>query len=120
MRMDLSMKTSFVWCNVAIVFFLTASGCESTSYFQRGAGLGALGGAGIGALIGRASHHTATGALVGAGVGAVAGGAAGATIDESKKRAEAAAIAADDIDRGGATTAEVLAMTRAGIEPGII
>ncbi len=105
---------------VVIVMVLTASGCDMTSYFQRGAAFGALGGAGIGALVGHANHNTAAGALIGTGVGAVAGGVGGAVLDESKKRADAAAQAAADFDPGGATTTEVLAMTRAGVDPQLI
>ena len=108
------------YLSACLVLTISASGCESLSYMQRGAGLGALTGAGIGALIGHATHHTAAGALVGTGVGAVAGGAAGAALDniESKKRAEAEANL--DRDPGGATTTEVLAMTRAGVDPQLI
>jgi hypothetical protein len=99
---------------------LTTVGCESSSYLQKGAALGALGGAGLGALIGHASHNTAAGALIGAGAGAVAGGATGAVMDNSEKRAEAAAAREAEIDHGGATTTDVLAMTREGVDPQLI
>jgi outer membrane lipoprotein SlyB len=104
-------------CSVTL---LAVGGCESASYGQRGTVLGALGGGGIGALIGHATHHTAAGALIGTGVGAVAGGATGTALDnlDAKKRAEAEANL--NRDPGGATTTEVLAMTRAGVDPQLI
>src|SRR6478735_408328 len=77
-------------CSVTL---LAVGGCESAFYGQRGAVLGALGGGGIGALIGHATHHTAAGALIGTGVGAVAGGATGTALDnlDAKKCADAEA-----------------------------
>jgi outer membrane protein OmpA-like peptidoglycan-associated protein len=55
---------------------------------SKGAGIGALGGAALGALVG--GHDRAKGALIGAGVGALAGGAVGNYMDrqEAKLRAQ--------------------------------
>jgi hypothetical protein len=52
-------------------------------------------GAGTGAIIGSATHHTGAGALIGGAVGALAGGLTGNAIDESEKKQDAklAAIA---------------------------
>jgi hypothetical protein len=107
---------------VCLVAVLGASGCESASYGQKGAGLGALGGAGIGALIGHATGHTAAGALIGTGVGAVTGAAVGTSLDdiEARNRAEISARLGREVVSGGATTTEVLAMTRAGVDSQLI
>ena len=55
---------------------------------SKGAGIGALSGAALGALVG--GHDRAKGALIGAGVGALAGGAVGNYMDrqEAKLRAQ--------------------------------
>src|SRR4051794_14726182 len=95
----------------------TAGGCETSSYMQRGTLLGGLGGAGIGALVGKATGHTAVGTAVGAGAGAIAGAAVGSQMDNNEARKQAAAAAQADIDPGGATTVDVLQMTRAGVPP---
>jgi hypothetical protein len=107
---------------LCIVMVSAFAGCESASYGQRGTVLGALGGGGIGALIGHATGHTGQGALIGTGVGAVTGAAVGTTLDDidARNRAEIAAQLGRQIDQGGATTTEVLAMTRAGVDPRLI
>ena len=107
---------------VCVALVVVATVCESMSYLQRGAGLGALSGAGIGALIGHATHHTAAGALIGTGVGAVAGSAVGSALDniEAKNRADISAQLGREVDPAGATTTEVLAMSRAGVDPQLI
>jgi hypothetical protein len=84
---------------------------------QRGTLLGGLGRAGIGALVGKATGHTAVGTAVGAGAGAIAGAAVGSQMDNNEARKQAAAAAQADIDPGGATTVDVLQMTRAGVPP---
>jgi hypothetical protein len=106
-------------CSVTL---LAVGGCESASYGQRGTVLGALSGGGIGALIGHATGHTGAGALIGTGVGAVTGAAVGTTLDDidARNRAEIAPQLGRQVDQGGATTTEVLAMTRAGVDPRLI
>lgn len=54
-----------------------------TSNTTKGAGIGAVGGALLGALIG-GSHHRAEGALIGAGVGALAGAGIGQSMDQQE------------------------------------
>lgn len=107
---------------VSLVTMFLAGGCKSASYGQRGTVLGALGGGGIGALIGHATGHTGAGALIGTGVGAVTGAAVGSTLDDidARNRAEIAYQLGRQVDPGGATTTEVLAMTRAGVDPKLI
>jgi hypothetical protein len=102
---------------------LVASGCQwPSSYAGRGTGLGALGGAGIGALIGRATGHTAAGALIGTGIGAVAGNVVGTGLDDidARNRAQIAAQLGRQVAQGSATPGEVVAMTQAGVAPQLI
>lgn len=107
---------------LCIVTLLVGGGCESATYGQRGTVLGALGGGGIGALIGHATGHTGAGALIGTGVGALTGAAVGTSLDDidARNRAQIAAQLGRQVDQGGATTTEVLAMTRAGVDPQLI
>src|SRR5262249_49770591 len=51
-------------------------------------------GAGAGALIGSATHHTGVGAVAGGALGALAGGLTGNAIDESERKQEAQLAAA--------------------------
>ena len=51
------------------------AGCENKA--QTGAGVGALGGAGVGAIIGNQSGNAGTGALIGGAVGGLGGYAVG-------------------------------------------
>ena len=62
----------------AIVIGLALAGCATSdgtgpSSAAKTAGLGTLAGAGLGAIIGHQSGHTAEGAAIGAGAGAVGG-----------------------------------------------
>ncbi len=77
-----TVSTVFV-VSVAIVF---ATGCQSDA--GRGAGIGGLAGAGVGAIIGHQSGHTTEGALIGGGVGAGAGYIIGNERDKKKTEAE--------------------------------
>jgi uncharacterized protein YcfJ len=61
-------------------------GCESEA--QKGAGIGGLAGAGIGAIVGHQSGHTAEGALIGGAVGAGGGYMLGNEGDKKKTQAE--------------------------------
>ena len=107
-------------CSVVAVF---ATGCRSPYYADRGTGVGALAGAGAGALIGDAvGGNAGTGALIGAGLGAVTGNVVGGAMDEmqAQNRAEIAAAMGRQVQAGAATIDEVIAMTRAGVEPRLI
>lgn len=53
-------------------------GCTTA---QKGAGVGGVAGAGLGAIIGKQSGHTAEGAAIGAGAGAVAGAIIGEQLE---------------------------------------
>lgn len=105
-----------------IVFAAATAGCQSPYYQDRGTAVGALGGAGIGALVGSATGDAGTGALVGAGVGALTGNLVGSALDdiEARNRAEIAAQLGRPVAQGAATPEEVVAMSRAGVSPSLI
>jgi hypothetical protein len=98
------------------------AGCRSPYYADRGALTGGLAGAGVGALIGNAVGETAGGAAIGAGIGALTGNAIGGALDdiEARNRAEIAAQMGRPVAQGRATAEEVVAMTRAGVDPRLI
>lgn len=102
---------------------LVSAGCRSPYYADRGTGVGALAGAGAGAIIGDAVGGDAgAGALIGAGLGAVTGNVVGGAMDEmqAQNRAEIAAVMGRQVQAGAASTDEVIAMTRAGVDPHLI
>jgi hypothetical protein len=98
------------------------AGCRSPYYADRGAVAGGLTGAGVGALVGDALGETAGGAVIGAGIGALTGGAIGGALDdiEARNRAEIAAQLGRPVAQGQANIGEVVSMTRAGVNPGLI
>jgi hypothetical protein len=102
--------------------WVTAAGCRSPYYADRGTAAGALGGAGVGALVGSASGDAGVGALIGAGVGALTGNVVGTALDdiEARNRAEIAAQMGRPVAAGAATPVEVVAMSRAGVDPRLI
>jgi hypothetical protein len=65
---------------------LFTTGCESSG--GKGAAIGGLGGAGLGAIIGHQSGHTAEGALLGGALGAGGGYIIGSERDKKKTQAE--------------------------------
>jgi hypothetical protein len=102
---------------------LIATGCSSANYAQRGTGLGALAGAGAGAIVADATGGNAgTGALIGAGMGAVTGAAVGSEMDyqQDQYRAQIAAQMGRQVAAGAATMDGVIQMTQSGIEPVLI
>jgi uncharacterized protein YcfJ len=106
----------------AICAVVVSVGCRSPYYADRGALTGGLVGAGAGALIGNAVGETAGGAAIGAGLGALTGNAIGGAMDdiEARNRAEIAAQLGRQVQAGQATVPEVVAMTRAGVDPRLI
>jgi hypothetical protein len=84
---------------------------------EKGAGIGGLFGAGMGALIGHATGHTGAGALVGAGVGALSGGLVGHAVDESEKKKQAAMAASA---RGSLGITDIIQMTQAHVADDLI
>jgi hypothetical protein len=100
---------------VLVVF----TGCAS--HADRGAAIGGVGGAGLGALIGEASGHTGEGALIGAAVGALTGAAVGDSIDQDQARRNAEIQARMGRQLSGAVTPpDVIQMTQAGLSEELI
>ncbi|MBI2479282.1 MAG: glycine zipper 2TM domain-containing protein [Planctomycetia bacterium] len=98
-----------------------ASGCQSLSYADRGATLGALTGALGGAAIGQHNGDAASGALIGTAVGALAGAAVGDTIDYEVARS--AEIIEQRMGRrmaGAVAMNDVIAMSQAGLSEDVI
>jgi hypothetical protein len=118
--MSATTRTLFSLAIVSVTAAL--SGCQSPYYADRGALTGGLAGAGIGALVGDAVGETAGGAAIGAGIGALTGGAIGGALDdiEARNRAEIAAQLGRPVAQGQATVGEVVAMSRAGVDPQLI
>jgi outer membrane protein OmpA-like peptidoglycan-associated protein len=69
---------------VAVIAFGGAglTGCSSLSQTERGAVIGAAGGAAVGAIVGRQIGSTARGAVIGAAVGGAAGAVIGRQMDQ--------------------------------------
>lgn len=111
------------WMLLALSCLIGDAGCQSPYYADRGAGIGALAGAGAGAIIGDATGGNAgSGALIGAGLGALTGAAVGTNMDQmaAQNRAEIAAQIGRQVRAGAANTQEVVAMTKAGVDPRLI
>lgn len=70
-------KQTFLLSSLALSAALL--GCTTT---QKGAGVGGLGGAVLGGIIGHQSGHGVEGALIGAGAGAVGGALIGEQMDK--------------------------------------
>lgn len=68
-------------CNALLLLVLISGliGCSTT---QKGAGIGALGGAALGGIIGHQSGHGLEGAAIGAAAGAISGGVIGENMDK--------------------------------------
>ncbi len=98
-----------------------AAGCASPTHTDQGALFGGLLGAGTGAIIGHAAGNTAAGAAIGAGVGALSGAAIGAGQDQIEAKNRAAIEQQVGRQMAGAVHIDdVLAMTRAGVQPELI
>ena len=103
------------------LLLLGCLGCRSPYYADRGAAVGGVTGAVVGAAIGEHNDHPLAGAAIGGVAGALAGSAIGDSIDQS------AAYSRMEIEqrlgRQVAATAnvdDVIAMTKAGLSDQII
>jgi outer membrane protein OmpA-like peptidoglycan-associated protein len=65
-----------------VAISIIAAGCETLNRSQKGAVIGAGGGAVIGGVIGKAAGNTAMGAIIGATVGGVTGAVIGRKMDQ--------------------------------------
>jgi hypothetical protein len=103
----------------AIGAILASSGCAAQPAYntERGAVLGGLGGAALGAIIGENNDNPLLGAAIGAGAGALAGGALGNTVDqENAYRSQQQQAYA----RSMMTAQDVVALHQAGTHPDVI
>jgi outer membrane protein OmpA-like peptidoglycan-associated protein len=67
---------------IIALFSIMASGCKTMNRTQKGAVIGAGGGAVVGGVIGRAAGNTAMGAIIGAAVGGAGGAIIGRKMDK--------------------------------------
>jgi hypothetical protein len=105
----------------ALVPSLLTCGCESMSNTDKGVLAGGGIGAGTGALIGSATHHTGAGALIGGAVGALAGGLTGNAIDQSeKKQQERLAAATAQPASGPMTIDDVVRLVQTPVSDTIV
>jgi uncharacterized protein YcfJ len=70
----------------ALVTVVVASGCSNVNNTQKGAGLGAVGGTALGAVVGHQFGATGAGAVVGGLAGTAFGALAGNAQDEADRR----------------------------------
>lgn len=110
-----------LWFTTALSLALV-SGCQSSRYADRMAAGGALGGAGLGAIVGNQTGDSAEGALVGAALGALTGSVVGDQMDQlaAQNRAEIAGTLGRQVAPGAATIDEVITMNQAGVDPQLI
>lgn len=101
---------------------ILSAGCYSPYRSDKGALFGGAVGAGTGAAIGQALGNPLAGAAIGAGVGAVTGAAVGNEMDEmeAKNRALIEQKLGRQVVGAPVTTADVVAMTRAGVNEDLI
>lgn len=107
----------------SLIVAISLAGCESPpSHTDQGLLFGGLLGAGTGAVVGHALGNTGAGAAIGAGVGALSGAAIGAGQDqtEARNRALIEAKLGRQVVVGAATVPEIVSMTRAGVDEGLI
>lgn len=76
------MKTIKHFALIAVLGGLMSSGCSTATKSQKGAVIGAGGGAVIGGVIGKATGNTARGAIIGAVLGGVGGAVIGRKMDQ--------------------------------------
>lgn len=103
---------------------LTSSqgGCQSPFYTKRGATVGGLTGAGLGAIIGEAAaDKPLAGAAIGTAVGALTGAMTGSALDDIENRNQARVqYQSQQAYARASTIDDVIAMTRAGLSDEVI
>lgn len=109
-------------CCFALLVAIGISGCQSPYYADRGAAAGGLLGAGAGAIVGSQTGSPVAGAAIGAGLGALTGSVFGSQLDEvsAQNRAVIATQLGRQVAPGVASVNEVVAMSRAGVDPQLI
>lgn len=83
-----SSKITIVILAVLITTATIITSCKSLSKTQKGAGIGAIAGGTIGALIGKKAGNTAVGAILGGAIGGTAGAYIGRKMDQQAKEIE--------------------------------
>jgi len=111
-------------CGLLFCLALLSLGCHASPYrSDQGALFGGLLGAGTGALLADAAGGSAgTGALIGAGAGAITGAIVGDELDqiEAQNRAQIEAQLGRQLAAGSVRLDEVVAMSKAGVDEGLI
>jgi hypothetical protein len=107
---------------IVVALTVASIGCQSPYYADRGTAAGGLAGAGIGAIVGNSVGNPLAGTAIGAGIGALTGNAIGTAMDDmqAQNRAEIAAHLGRPVAQGAASVEEVVAMSRAGVDPQLI
>lgn len=105
---------------MALLAWVTCTGCASMNYADRGAALGGLTGAGVGATIGHATGHTGPGALIGSAVGVLTGAAVGSGMDSIRGENQAMYQQQQAAMNRMASLQDAAEMTRAGIADDVI
>jgi hypothetical protein len=110
------MRRFLRYWQLSVLLMIPMAGCATQA--QNGALVGGGVGAGLGAIVGHATGNTAAGAAIGAGVGALAGASIGA--EEDRNRALIASRYHVQVSPGAVTVADVINMTQAHVEEGLI
>ncbi len=97
-----SNKLKITALTLALVFTTVTilPSCKSMSKTQKGAGIGAIAGGALGALIGKKAGNTAVGALIGGAIGGTAGAFIGRKMDRQAKELEQAIPGAEVTNTG--------------------
>ena len=111
------MKLTSARASVVLLLTLAAVGCRSPYRSDQGALVGGLGGAGLGAIIGKQTGNTGAGAVIGAAAGALTGAAIGGELDEidAHNRAMIEQQLGRRVSASAVTMHDVVAMTQAGV-----
>lgn len=119
------MPKSRILLPLGLASLLAVTGCSNMNHTQKGAALGAAGGAGLGAVIGHQFGATGAGALIGGLGGTAVGALAGNSKDESEKRdrqAQQAAYQAQSRvrEQRAITNRDVCDMVQEGVSDNLI
>lgn len=109
------MACRVLWLVGLLAVVSLQAGCAT--HAQRGMGIGGLGGAGVGSIIGKAAGAGPEGMLIGAAAGALGGSLVGSAMD--RQDADLAAQRARQFS-GAVSTADVLAMVQSGVGEEVI
>ena len=96
-------STSLKIATLSVAFATSAvlfSSCSSLTKTQKGAGIGAVAGGTIGAIIGKKAGNTAVGAIIGGAIGGTAGAYIGRRMDQQAKEIEQTVPNAEVIREG--------------------